>query len=130
MKEDLKYPKVKDVHIAISNDEKDIWNVYIINKGLVSIKNVIISSKGYGEINGDVKKTSVLRSLIESISVNSFALVEPIDPNLFQLTNEFWVSFYIGTQIYDKRYVFTSASFLKENMIELPLINKKGILHY
>ena len=67
--------------------------------------------------------------MIESIGVNSYGLIEPIDPALFKLANEFWVSFYIGNQIYDKKYVFTPASFLEDNMINLPLINKNGILH-
>ena len=129
MKEHLKHEKVKDVFVAISNDEKDIWNVYVLNKNNKPITNVLVSSKGYGNINDESKNTSTLRHLIEEIKSNSYGLVEPIDPSLFQLTNEFWVSFYIGKQIFDKKYIFTPASFLEENMINLPLVNKKGILH-
>lgn len=129
MNDKINYIPVKDVYIAVSNDDKDIWNVYVINKSEQPITNVIIATKGYGEINGESKKTSVLRHMVERVEKNTYELVEPIDPALFQLTNEFWVSFYIGRQIYDKKYVFTPASFLKDNMINLPLINKNGILH-
>ena len=129
MNEKVNYIPVKDIFVAVSNDEKDIWNVYVINKSDQPITNVIIATKGYGEINGEIKKTSILRHMVEKVDINAFELVEPIDPSLFQLTNEFWVSFYIGKQIYDKKYVFTPASFMVDNMVNLPLINKSGILH-
>ena len=129
MKNKVKYIPVKNVFVAISNDAENIWNVYVINKSNSPITNVLITSKGYGEINGETKKTSVLRHLLEKVDANSYQLIEPIEPSLFQLSNEFWVSFYIEKQIFDKKYIFTPASFLDDNMITLPLINKKGILH-
>jgi len=38
-------------------------------------------------------------------------LIEPIDPNVLHLNNEYWVSYYIGSQIYDKRFVFVKLNF-------------------
>ena len=129
MIDDLKYPPVKDIHIAIANDKDDEWNVYLINKNGAKLENVLISSKGYGEINGEKKDTSILRHHFETLESNSFLFVEPILTDLFELFNEYWVSYYIGKQIYDKKFVFVPGSFIKDNMIDLPLINKRGILH-
>ena len=129
MIDDLKYPPVKDIHIAIANDKDDEWNVYLINKNGAKLENVLISSKGYGELNGEKKSTSILRHHFEELETNSFLLIEPILTDLFELFNEYWVSYYIGKQIYDKKFVFAPGSFIKDNMIDLPLINKRGILH-
>ena len=32
-------------------------------------------------------------------------LIEPMQQEVLRLTNTFWVSFYIGKQIYDKKYI-------------------------
>ena len=129
MQDDLKYPPVKDIHVAIVNEKEEEWNVYLINKGKFKIENVLISSKGYGEINGEKKQTSILRHHFDEVDENSFIMIEPILKDLFTLFNEYWVSYYIGKQIYDKKFVFSPGSFIEDNMIEIPILSKKGILH-
>ena len=70
MKKDIERPDVEDIAMAVVLEEIDgenVWNVFLVNLHIVPIKNVIVTSKGYGEINGEVKKTSTLRHFFEEI---------------------------------------------------------------
>jgi hypothetical protein len=132
MKKDIDFHPVTGVKLAIAKEEKPTgteWAVYIINLNLIEIKTVMITSKGYGEVSGEHKKTSTLRHLIEELGPQSFAKVEPIDPAVFSLTNEFWVSYYILDQIFDKKFIFTSGSFDPAFMQHIPDLGLEGILH-
>lgn len=108
MKGDLNIPKVEGVEIAAvkRDDDHQLWDIVIINKNAYPLKNVLITSKGYGKLNGEKKETSTLRHMIEALSPNSFTKVEPIQTEVFHLTNEFWVSYYLHEQIHDKKYIF------------------------
>lgn len=132
MKKDIDFSPVTGVKVAIAKKETDSgteWAVYIINLNLIELKNVMITSKGYGEINGETKKTSTLRHIIEELGEQSVAKVESIDPAVFALTNEFWVSYYIMDQIFDKKFIFTSCSFDSGFIKMIPEIGLEGVLH-
>lgn len=133
MKKDITYEPVQHVSIAITKSTSltggTEWQVYIINYNDFPIDTVLISSRGYGKKNGEEKKTSTLRHMIEKIEGCDFKLVEPINPELFSLTNEFWVSFYIDGEIRDKKFVFLPDSVREEHFQLIPWINKEGILH-
>lgn len=132
MLKDIPELKVTDVSVAIIREaneyEEMVWNVYIINYKEIDLEGVIVASKGYGEINGEKKKTSVLRHLIDDLPAKSFAKIEPLMDDLIPLSNEFWVSFYLNKKIYDKKFVFLPESINDEFVVDVPLINKKGIL--
>ena len=108
MKSDLNIPKVEGVEIAavMRDDDHQLWDIVIINRNAYPLKNVLITSKGYGKINREKKETSTLRHMIEALSPHSFTVVEPIQTEVFDLTNEYWVSYYLHEQIYDKKYIF------------------------
>ena len=132
MKKDIDFSPVTGVKLAIAKEETATgteWAVYIINLNLIELKNVMITSKGYGEINGEVKKTSTLRHMLEELGEQSVAKVEPIDPAVFVLNNEFWVSYYIMDQIFDKKFIFTSGSFDPGFIKMIPEIGLEGVLH-
>ncbi len=132
MKKDIEFHPVTGVKMAIAKEETDSgteWAVYIINLNLIELKTVMITSKGYGELDGEKRKTSTLRHLIEELDAQSIAKVEPIDPAVFSLTNEFWVSYYIMDQIFDKKFIFTSGSFDPGFIRMIPEIGLEGILH-
>lgn len=133
MIKDIPSLKVEDIALAAiptQNTEtgEDEWYIYLINKKNESIENVLVSSKGYGTISSEKVETSVLRHHIQIIPPLSFAKIEPIMPELFAISNQYWVSFYIGSQIFDKKYVFVAESIQPKNYTEIPLIGKKGIL--
>lgn len=133
MKKDLKIEPVTGVHLAIvrkKNLEGSFdWFVYIINKNLIELNTVLITSKGYGNINSEEKKTSLLRHSIKELQEQSIALVESIDPSLFQLNNEYWVSYYILDKIFDKKFVFLAHTITEDNIRYIPELDMEGVLH-
>jgi hypothetical protein len=86
--------------------ESKVWYVYLINLKNEPIENVLITSKGYGEKNGEQVKTSVLSHMIPVVDSKGYKLIEPIDEQTFGLNNEYWLSYYIGQDIYDKKFIF------------------------
>jgi hypothetical protein len=133
MKKDIEIPEVTNVTLAVARErtpgETSEWKVYLINKNDVAIENTLVASKGYGEKNGEQQETSTLRHFLQTVPPNSATLVEPIDPAVFHLNNEYWVSYYIDRQIYDKRFVFVPDSIREENMSFIKEIELEGILH-
>ncbi|MFK7807486.1 MAG: hypothetical protein AB8F74_06730 [Saprospiraceae bacterium] len=130
MKKDIPQHKVQDLAIAVVPSEKDetMWDSYVINLKDEPIKSVLINSKGYGEIDGERKETSVLRHFFEELGPLVIAKIEPIPEKLFDLTNEYWVSFQHDGYMYDKKYVFVRGSINEANFTIIPFINKKGVM--
>lgn len=132
MKKDIDFHPVTGVKLAIAKEETAMgteWAVYIINLNMIELKNVMITSKGYGEINGELKKTSTLRHMLVELGEQAVAKIEAIDPSVFTLNNEFWVSYYIMDQIFDKKFIFTSGSFDSGFIKMIPEIGLEGVLH-
>lgn len=133
MKEHINFDPVEGVSVAVAVSHNELnqpeWNVYLINNNDFYLDNVLVSSKGYGEHQGEAVKTSVLRHMFEQVEPRSFVKIEPIDPAIFHIYNEYWVSYYIGKQIYDKKFIFVPESIVEENLIEIALLNLKGVLH-
>jgi len=111
---------------GVENDRE--WNVYVINTKNEEIKNVMITSNGYGEINEKKMQTSTLRWYFEKMAASSFAMVEPIMEEVFGLSNEYWVSYFANNVLYDKKFIFLPESIQERNLITIPVIQKKGIL--
>lgn len=132
MKKDLPENIVEDIAmtVVLMNDTPEVssWTVYIVNLKQEVIENVLISSKGYGEKDGKLVKTSILRHSLGDIKPQSFAVVEAIDPEVFGLTNEYLLSYYIKGNIYDKKFIFLPESIVDNNLIRIPLIDKPGVM--
>ena len=132
MIKDLPKNIVEDIAVAVALEketpESKIWYVYLINMKDQPIENVLITSKGYGEKDGEQVKTSTLRHMMASVEGQSSALIEPIDEQTFGLNNEYWVSYYIGREIYDKKFIFVPESIVEGNFIKLPVLNKVGVM--
>lgn len=132
MKKDLPENIVEDIAIAVvlvsETPEVKNWTVYIVNLKDSPLENVLISSKGYGEKDGKMVKTSVLRHFIGDLQAQSFSTVEAIDPEVFGLTNEYWLSYYINGVMYDKKFIFLPESIVDEHLIHVPLVDKPGVM--
>ena len=132
MKKDLPENIVEDVAMAVvlmsETPEVKHWTVYLVNLKDVEITSVLISSKGYGEKDGRMVKTSILRHFLGDIAPHSFKGVEAIDTEVFGLTNEYWLSYYINGVIYDKKFIFLPESIVDENLMRIPLVNKPGVM--
>ena len=109
--------------------ESEEWRVYLLNRSENLLETVMITSKGYGLKDGEEQKTSVLRHVIPKLEPGEYALVEPIAPEVFHLNNEYWVSFYIGRDLYDKKYIFVPDSIISGNLSYIPELDAHGVLH-
>ena len=133
MKKDIDFPKVNGVSIAIVKRElpenEHHWIVYLLNQNDFPLENALVCSKGYGILEGEKRQSSTLRHGFALIEPNSSTPIEPIAPEVFQLTNEYWLSYYVGKKLFDKKFVFVPDTIIDDNLTQLPLLNEKGVLH-
>ncbi len=133
MKKDITIPEVKNVTIAVVREKnllnQEEWRVYLINNNSFALENTLVASKGYGEKEGEKQQTSTLRHFLETVPPNSSALVEPIDSNVFHLNNEYWVSYYVGQQVFDRKYVFVPDTICEANLTFIKELEMEGVLH-
>jgi hypothetical protein len=132
MKKDLPVNIVEDISIAVvlenSTPNNISWTVYLVNEKNVALTNVLVSSKGYGEKDGREVKTTTLRHFLGDVAPKTSVQIEIIDTQVFGLTNEYWLSFYIDNTIYDKKYIFLPESIVDDNLSKVPLVNKPGVI--
>lgn len=123
---------MENVSIAVvletSGPESKTWKVYLLNLKSDPLETVLVSSKGYGEKDGEQVKTSILRHSLGDVPAHSYAAIELIDEQVFGLTNEYWLSYYIKGTIYDKKFIFVPESIVDTNLIRIPLLNKPGVM--
>lgn len=133
MRRDIEIPEVKNVTLAVVRAKtelhQDEWKVYLINNNEFALENTLVASRGYGEKNGEEQRTSTLRHFLETVPAKDAVVVESIDPNVFHLNNEYWVSYYHGPQIYDKRFVFVPDTLCEANLVFIKELEKEGVLH-
>lgn len=126
MKKDIDFPEVTGVKFAIAKSTNALgeseWNVYLVNRNLIALENVMVVSKGYENAEGFGRKTSTLRHLIEQVGPQSIAKVEAISPEVFTFHNEYWVSYYILKELFDKKFVFEPF-----NEFDLETIEELGL---
>lgn len=134
MKEELKGPEVKDVYVAIveeiGEDNTPVYDVYFINESEDVLEQVLITSKGYAinKESGEKVETTTLRKDLGGLIPFSAQKVEPIMEDVMALTNEYWVCFWIGNKMYDKKYIFHSDLIKEENFKYIPTLNLKGVM--
>lgn len=129
MKKDIQIPEVTDVAIAVVFEYNDIyktddWNVYLINKKPIDLEMIVIVSQGFS----DTKKTTLLRKKIDVLPANSFAKIELIQPELFQLNNRFQVTFFEGNTLFEKTFIFKENTIKEGALRMIPELGKHGIL--
>lgn len=132
MLKDIKIESLEGVGVAVVHELNDqmemVWNVYAINYTQHLLYGVLVSSKGYGEINGEEKTSSALRHFLDEIPALSYVKIEPIQENLFPINNEYWMSYYAENKIYERKYIFEPNTIAENNLETVSLLNKPGIL--
>jgi len=128
MRKDIEMPEVAGVKICVAKSTNNMgeseWHVYLINKNLVELSNVMIVSKGYESLEKTGKITSTLRHMIKEVGEQSFAKVEAISPEVFGFYNEFWVSYYIVNELFDKKFII--KPFKEFQTVEIPELELQG----
>jgi hypothetical protein len=128
VKKDIDFKPVKKVHVVVAKKE-EAWEVHLLNRSEDRLENVMVTSKGYGETKTENQQTSILRHMIPFLDPKSSALIEPIDESVFHLNNEYWVSYFINGQVYDKKFIFVPDSIIEEHLIFIEELEIRGILH-
>jgi len=132
MRKDIHSPKVEGVAMAVvrepDEEGEEAWYVYLVNQNDFALENVLVSSRGYGEIAGEARKTSEMRHFIGQLGPKSWARIERIMEDVFALSNQFWLSFYIGNELHDKKYIFLPESIQEDNFTTVPLMKVRGVM--
>ncbi|MAM19499.1 MAG: hypothetical protein ABGW91_12640 [Christiangramia sp.] len=129
MKKDISIPEVADVYVAAVQEynedfRTDDWNVYLINDSHQELEMVLIVSKGFDKKT----ETSVMRHKMQLLPAKSFAKIEFLQEDVLKLNNEFRVSYFQNSQMFDKKFLFKKGSIRKNAEKKLPVIPNKGIL--
>ncbi len=134
MREELKGPKVENVKMVVVpevQEEGGIQHyVYLLNLRDDIMEGIIITSKGYGTNveTGESIKTSTLRHSLEILLPDEAAKIEPIMEEVFGLSNEYWVSFWVNEVMYDKKFIFLPETINENNYAPIPKMGGKGVV--
>ena len=129
MKKDIKIPEVKDVHVAVVQEQHmeyktQDWNAYIINNTDKDLETVLIVSQGYS----DKKMTPPMRHTLTKLPARSYAKIEYLQEKVLELNNEFKITFFEGNQMFDKSYLFRKNTINTKALQTIPLMQLKGVL--
>ena len=132
MKKDIKIPTVENVFLAAVPEWGDdfmetIWNVYLINDSDYRLESVMVVSKAFGTLNGEMKKTSSLRHAFIEVPAISTVKIEMIEKSVLQLNNEFMVTYFIDSTLFDKKFTFVKNTISETNMEEVPILFVDGV---
>ena len=122
MKKDIKIPEVKNVHIAVVQEQHpeyktQDWNAYIINNSDADLETILIVSQGYT----DKKMTPPMRHTITLLPARSYAKV-------LALNNSFKIIFFEGNKMFDKSYLFRKNTINETALQAIPLMQLRGVL--
>lgn len=130
MKKDIIVPVVKDVHLAVVKEwnvdfSSHDWIIYLINNLKEPIESVMIMSRGK---HRDGRKTSTFRHAFKVVPAKSALKVELIMENVFPFMNEFVLTYFLGSKLYDKTFMALPHSISEANLQQLPVMDVKGVL--
>jgi hypothetical protein len=133
MKKDITIPKVENVFLAAVQEWSDdfmekVWYVYLINDSDFDLDSVMVVSKAFGTIAGEMKKTSLLRHAFVKVPSVSVVKIEMIEKNVLALNNEFSVTYFIGNTLYDKKFIFRTNTINERATEEVPILFVNGVV--
>ena len=133
MKKDITIPEVENVFVAAVQEWSDdfmekVWYIYLVNDNDFNLDGVMVVSKAFGTIGGEMKKTSLLRHAFVEMPAVSVVKVEMLEKSVTTLNNEFMVTFFIGNTLYDKKFIFKANSISEINVEEVPILFVDGVI--
>lgn len=133
MKSDITIPEVENVFLAAVQEWSDdfmekVWYVYLVNDSDYDLDSVMVVSKAFGTIDGEMKKTSLLRHAFIKVPAVSVVKVEMIENSVLRLNNEFMVTYFIGTTLYDKKFIFRAQTITPDYVEEVPILFVDGVI--
>jgi hypothetical protein len=82
MKADIIIPEVENIFVAAVQEWSDdfmekVWYAYLVNDSDFLMESVMVVSKAFGTIDGEMKKTSLLRHVeVPAVSVVKIEMLE------------------------------------------------------
>ena len=133
MKKDITIPEVENVFIAAVQEWSDdfmekVWYAYLVNDSDFNIESAMVVSKAFGTIDGEMKKTSILRHAFVEVPAVSVMKIEMVEKSVLALNNEFMLTFFIGNTLYDKKFIFKANSINENNTEEVPILFVDGVI--
>ena len=133
MKKDIHIPIVENVFLAAVQEWSDdfmekVWYAYLVNDSDFNLEGVMVVSKAFGTIDGEMKKTSLLRHAFVEIPAVSVVKIEMIEKSVLTLNNEFMVTYFIDGTLYDKKFIFKANSINETEMEEVPILFVDGVI--
>ena len=133
MKKDIIIPEVENVFLAAVSEWSDdfmekVWNVYLINDSDFQLDGVMVVSKAFGTLDGEMKKTSLLRHAFVEIPSVSVVKIEMVEKSVLALNNEFMVTFFIGNTLFDRKFFFKANYINEKNVEEVPILFVDGVI--
>ncbi len=133
MKKDIEIPEVKNVFMAAVQQWSDdfmekMWYAYLINDSDFLLQSVMVVSKAFGTIEGEMKKTSLLRHAFVEVPSVSVVKLEMISPEVLTLNNEFMLTYFMNGKLHDKKFIFKANSINPGNMEEVPILFVDGVI--
>jgi hypothetical protein len=133
MKADITIPEVENVFLAAVPEWSDdfmgkVWNVYLVNDSDYDLEGVMVVSKAFGTLDGEMKKTALLRHAFVQVPSVSVVKVEMIEKSVLALNNEFMVTYFIGNTLYDKKFIFRKNTVNEDATEEVPILFVEGVI--
>ena len=133
MKKDIQIPTVENVFLAAVQEWSDdfmenVWNVYLVNDSDFDLDSVMVVSKAFGTMDGEMKQTSLLRHAFVLVPKVSVVKIEMIEKSVLHLNNEFMVTYFIGNTLYDKKFIFKAQSITPDYVEEVPILFVDGVI--
>ena len=133
MKKDIQIPTVQNVFLAAVQEWSDdfmekVWYVHLVNDSDFDIENVMVVSKAFGMLDGEMKKTSLLRHAFVKVPAVSVVKIELLEQSVLLLNNEFMVTFFICATLYDIKYTFRANSITPDYVEEVPILFTDGVI--
>jgi hypothetical protein len=133
MKTDIIIPIVENIFLAAVQEWSDdfmekVWYAYLVNDSDFNLDSVMIVSKAFGTIDGEMKKTSLLRHAFVEVPAVSVVKIELLEKSVLALNNEFMVTFFIGDKLYDRKFTFRANSITPDYVEEVPILFVDGVI--
>jgi hypothetical protein len=133
MKKDIIIPEVENVFFAAVQEWSDdfmekVWYAYLVNDSDYLIESVMVVSKAFGTIDGEMKKTSFLRHAFIEVPAVSIVKVEMIEKSVLALNNEFMLTFFMDGKLYDKKFIFKANTINETEVEEVPILFVDGVI--
>ena len=133
MQKDISIPEVQNVFVAAVQEWSDdfgqkVWNAYLVNDSDFDLHSIMVVSKAFGTIDGEMKKTSLLRHAFLELPSVAVVKIEMFYDSVIQLNNEFMLTYFIGNTLYDKKFIFAANTISETNTEEVPILFVEGVI--